>query len=59
MRLSLFQKIKGEIDMLKELFWDAFKKSGNIEAYIFYKELDEHHKREENKNLDEVKSEIS
>jgi hypothetical protein len=46
--------------MLKELFWDTFKNSGNIEAYIFYKELDEfNNKSKENTVVEEVKTEIS
>ncbi len=27
--------------MLKEFLWETFKKTGNIEAYIFYKEIEE------------------
>ena len=27
--------------MLKDFFWEVFKNSGNIEAYMCYKELDE------------------
>lgn len=28
--------------MLKDYFWNTFENSGNIQAYIFYKELKEH-----------------
>jgi hypothetical protein len=46
--------------MLKELFWDTFKNSGNIEAYIFFKELDEYNKSSnENKTVENIKTEIS
>ena len=46
--------------MLKDLFWDAFKNSGNIEAYIFFRELDEfNNKNNEKNNIEEVKTEIS
>jgi hypothetical protein len=27
--------------MLKDFFWSTFENSGNIQAYIFYKELNE------------------
>lgn len=26
--------------MLKEFLWEAFRKTGNIEAYVFYKEIE-------------------
>ena len=26
--------------MLKEFLWETFKKTGNIEAYVFYKEIE-------------------
>lgn len=46
--------------MLKELFWDAFKSSGNIEDYILFKELDEHIKKSsENDVINVVKTDIS
>jgi hypothetical protein len=45
--------------MLKELFWDTFKNSGNIEAYIFYRELEEFNKNHIENTVEEVKTEIS
>lgn len=27
--------------MLKDFLWEVFRNSGSIEAYVFYKELDE------------------
>jgi hypothetical protein len=27
--------------MLKEFLWETFKKTGNIEAYVFYKEMEQ------------------
>lgn len=46
--------------MLKEVFWNTFKNSGNIEAYIIYKELDEYNKKNAAElNIKEVNTEIS
>jgi hypothetical protein len=47
--------------MLKDFFWDTFKDSGNIQAYIFYKELDELDKvkTESFKNKEEIDIKIS
>jgi YqzL-like protein len=44
--------------MLKEFLWETFKKTGNIEAYVFYKEIEESDKTlsEVEKNNEEVAS---
>jgi hypothetical protein len=31
---------KGDTNMLKEFAWNAFTKTGSIDAYVFYRELD-------------------
>ena len=34
--------------MLKEFLWKAFEKTGNLDAYVFYKEIDRMIKPEKN-----------
>lgn len=35
------KKTRGITFMLKEFLWKAFEKTGNIDAYVFYKEMEE------------------
>lgn len=35
--------------MLKEFLWEAFQRTGNIEAYVMYKEIEERTEREKEK----------
>ena len=32
--------MKGDLAMLNQDIWNIFKKTGNIEAYLYYKEYD-------------------
>mgnify|MGYP000844851099 FL=1 len=42
--------------MLKEFLWKAFEKTGNLDAYVFYKEIDRKSKPEKNiENTEEEK----
>lgn len=37
--------------MLKEFVWDTFIEIGNLESYMFFKEIEERDKAAEQKNL--------
>ncbi|AUS96392.1 YqzL family protein [Clostridium thermosuccinogenes] len=37
--------------MLKEFAWSAFEKTGSVDAYVFYKEIEAHDKIQENNAL--------
>lgn len=30
--------------MLKDFAWKAFENTGNIDAYVFFREIEEHHR---------------
>lgn len=42
--------------MLKEFLWETFKRTGDIEAYVFYKEIEEKDKVSE---LDQIVDEVA
>jgi hypothetical protein len=39
---------KGDIVVLKEMIWSTFEKTGKIDLYLFYKEIDQ---KKEKKNV--------
>lgn len=44
--------------MLKEFLWETFKKTGNIEAYVFYKEIENDCKSKSESEVEETAVEI-
>lgn len=45
--------------MLKEFVWKAFESTGNIDTYVFLKEIEEKFKRIENKAMDKEAVELN
>lgn len=45
--------------MLKEFAWNAFEYTGNIESYIFYKEIEENSRATEQRRMAEAEAAIS
>lgn len=41
---ALPKKTRGITFMLKEFVWRTFENTGNVDAYIFYKEIEERNK---------------
>lgn len=42
--------------MLKEFLWETFKSTGSIEAYVFYKEIEE---KDEISEIDQTVEEVA
>lgn len=45
--------------MLKEFAWNSFIKTGNLEAYILYREIEERDRATEQRNLAEAEAATS
>lgn len=45
--------------MLKDFAWNAFIESGNIDSYIFYREIEERDRSDEQRSLAEAEAATS